>query len=491
LAQEVTDSAEHMEVTDSAEHIDEAEPHISKPLPVHHARFSFVGIIVLLVLISILILSSTSLLLPNLIQVFTYQGLQIAKRTPSVQPAHTFHVSPTPTTDPDATPAAAPPIIAPNNAVTPPLQLPSGREIIYEQQNSIYMVSSTGGGSPQVLSTPGYIYNQAVRPVLTPSGQLLYSGDGIYLADIFGDTPEKIATLAPNLVITSMALSNDGTMVAWSTEPASGDGVIDVYAGSLTAPGKVFEQSSTTCPCFRVFAFMNGSVKQGDTTLLLTDGQQSHESIQFGLWTLDLTNPLSALPQPLLDGNSPQGPLALAPFGNVLLYSTYEGQVPEPTDSSVPDDLAVLKYANSLKVTTLAGHPLAMSTSQVLLAEQHELANSAAYHWVTTPVFTVDGHAVIYVEFSTQTQPPYDRTSALFMATISGSGKQLRVGSAQLMATSNVKLLELGAWLSNHILTFYGDGKLYAVDILSGAVATIAQTGVYARVIAVVGIGGI
>jgi len=76
------------------------------------------------------------------------------------------------------------------------------------------------------------------------------------------------------------------------------------------------------------------------TTLLLTDGQQSNEAIQFGLWTLDLTNPLSALPQPLLDGNSPQGPLALAPFGNVLLYSTYEGQVPEPTDSSVPDDLA-------------------------------------------------------------------------------------------------------------------------------------------------------
>jgi hypothetical protein len=209
------------------------------------------------------------------------------------------------------------------------------------------------------------------------------------------------------------------------------------------------------------------------------------------LWTLDLTKPLSALPQPLLDGNSPQGPLALAPFGNVLLYSSYEGQVPKPTDKSVPDDLAVLKYANSLKVTTLAGHPLAMSASQILLAEQHELANSAAYHWVTTPVFTVDGHAIIYVEFSTQAQPPYDRASALFMATINGSGKQLRVGSAQLMATSNVNLLELGAWFNNHILTFYGDGKLYAMDIQSGAVTTITQTGVYARVIAVVGVGGI
>ena len=115
-----------------------------------------------------------------------------------------------------------------------------------------------------------------------------------------------------------MALSSDGSMVAWSTEPASGDGVIDIYAGPLTAPARVFEQSSTTCPCFRVFAFMNDPAKHSNSTLLLTDDQQSHEAIQFGLWTLDLTAPLSATPRPLLDGNSPQGPLALSPYGNVL-----------------------------------------------------------------------------------------------------------------------------------------------------------------------------
>ena len=157
----------------------------------------------------------------------------------------------------------------------------------------------------------------------------------------------------------------------------------------------------------------------------------------------------------------------------------------------MPDDLAILKYANSLKVTTLDGHPLTMDISQTLLSEQHELRNSANYHWVSTPIFTVNGHTIIYIEFSTQSQPPYDRASALFMANMSGSGKQLRVSNAQLLATSNVRLLELGAWFDSHILTLYGDGSLYAMDIQSGAVATIAQTGAYARIIAVVGEGKI
>ena len=478
------------QVTNAPERNDEAQPPISQPLSLQHTPFSFTGIIILLVLIGILLLSSASLLIPNLVQAITHPGQQLAKSTQTAQSTYTPLLSSTPT-DQDATPTAIPPIISQNNTAGPPLQLPTGRAIIYEQQNNIYLVLGTGGGSPQVITTPGYIYNQAVRPVLTPSGQLLYSGDGIYVTDIYGNTPEKIASLAPNLVITSMTLSSDGSTVAWSTEPANGDGVIDIYAGPLIAPVKVFEQSSTTCPCFRVFAFMNDPAKQSNSTLLLTDGQQSHEAIQFGLWTLDLTNPLVATPQLLLDGNTPQGPLALAPYGNVLLYSSYEGQVPLPTDNSVPDDLAVLKYANSLKVTTLNGHSLAMDISQTLLPEQHELNNSAAYHWVTTPVFTVDGHTIIYVEFSTQSQPPYDRTSALFTAKISGSGKQLRISNAQLLATSNAGLLELGAWFNNHILTIFADGSLYAMDIQSGAVATIAQTGAYARLIAVVGVGRI
>src|SRR5205807_4955226 len=140
--------------------------------------------------------------------------------------------------------------------------------------------------------------------------------------------------------------------------------------------------------------------KQGDTRLLLTDDQLSQESIQSGLWMLDISHALSdtlppSPPQPLMDENSQQGPLALAPNSNVLLYSSYEGEVPMPTDGSVPDDVATLNYPNSLDMTTVDGQPLA--TSQVLLSEQHELSNRAVYHWETTPVFTPDGHTLLYV----------------------------------------------------------------------------------------------
>src|SRR5438270_6480690 len=153
-----------------------------------------------------------------------------------------------------------------------------------------------------------------------------------------------------------MALSSDGTTVAWSTEPSGGDGVIDIYAGPLTAPTRVFEQLSSNCPCFRIFAFLNGQGKQSNTTLLLTDGQQSHEAIQFGLWELNIANPT---PQPLMDeGNSQQGPLALAPRSNILLYASYEGEVPKPSDGSVPDDVATLTYPNNLDMTTLDVQPL-------------------------------------------------------------------------------------------------------------------------------------
>jgi len=465
----------------------ELQPDISQSLPGEHRRFSKAGIYILLVLIGLLIVSSASLLMVSLAQGLTHPVAGAATLTPTQQPSRAQTVAPTATTDQNVTSTPTPPIFTPGNTIVPPLQLPSGRYLVYEQQDKLYWVSSTGG-LPQVITAPGYLYNQAVRPILTSSGQLLYSGNGIWLTDIFGGTPQEIATLDPNKVITSMALSSDGTTVAWSTEPAGGDGVIDIYAGSLTAPTRVFEQLSSNCPCFRVFAFMNGQGKQGNTTLLLTDGQQSHEAIQLGLWSLNITNPT---PQPLMDEeNSQQGPLALAPHSNILLYSSYEGEVPMPSDNSVPDDVATLNYPNSLDITTLDGQPLTMNTSQVLLPEQHGLSNRAVYHWVTTPVFTSDGHMLLYVEFSSQSQAPYDRSSALFEAQVSGSGKHLHVSKPQLMAGSTARLLELGPWLNNHILSFYADGTLYALDIQSGAVATIAQTKAYARIIAVVGLSG-
>lgn len=479
------------QVSNPPEHTEALPPH-GQPRK-RHAHFSMMSIILLLTLVTFLILSSSVLLIISAVQGVTPPQSQKATSTPR-QPGTQVKQTLTPgaTTAQSIMPTAIPPISAPNNTVLQPLQLPSDRYVLYEQQNNIYLVSSVGASAtPQAITTPGYVYNQAVHPLLTPAGQLLYSGDGIWLTDVFGGSAVQIAKLPANQVITSLAVSNDGTTIAWSTEPTSGIGVIAIFAGPLGSPTKVFEQPSTNCPCFRIFAFMNGNGKQGDSTLLLTDGQQSHEAIQFGLWTFDLNKPLTATPQEILGGDTQQGPLALLPFSNILLYSSYEGEVPIPTDGSVPNDLAVVKYPDSLDLTTLNGQPLAMDGLQVVLAEQHQLANSAAYHWITTPVFTPDGRTLIYVEFSSQAQPPFDRTSAVFAVQISGSGKNLRASKPQLLVTSTARLLELGPWLNARILTFFADNSLYALDVRGGTVATIVQTSAYARMIAVVGTGGV
>jgi hypothetical protein len=466
------------------------------------------SIIICLTLIGLVILSSTGLLIFTLVggrlnagasvvtavsptSVPTQQSPQSGKSTPATSTTPVLTPSPSPTT------TSPSPLFAPDNVAVPPLQLPVNRYVLYETQNNIYLVPATGG-QPQTLTTPGYIYNQAVRPILTPSGQLLYAGNGIWMMNIFNGTTTQIATLSANRVITSMSLSSDGTTIAWSTEPANGKGNIDIYAGPLNAPLQVYQQSSNPCPCFRVFGFLNSSNNshsshsannQNNTTLLLTDGQQSHEAIQVGLWALDLTQTTGATPQLLLPGTSTQGPLTLAPYSNVLLYSSFEGNVAEPTDGSVPNDVAALSYPNSLDMTTIDGTPLKLDTTQVLLPEQNDLVNTAEYNWITTPVFTPNGHTLIFVEFSSQSQGPYDRSNAIFSAQISGSSSSLSVGQPQLMETSNARLLELGPWFSSHVLTFYADKALYALDVQSGAVAKIVQTGTYARIIGIVGTG--
>jgi hypothetical protein len=95
------------------------------------------------------------------------------------------------------------------------------------------------------------------------------------------------------------------------------------------------------------------------------------------------------------------------------------------------------------------------------------------------------------VEFSSQSQGPFDRSNAIFSAQVSGSGSSLSVGPPQLMEASNARLLELGPWLSSHVITFYADDALYALDIQSGAVARIVHTKVYARIIGIIGTGTI
>lgn len=457
----------------------------------------------MLILIGLLLVLFSGQLFLSLAQTTSNQSAHVvvpphsessAKSSEAPAPTVTIRPGLKATTDTDS-----PSIFVPNQTMRALLQLPGGHYLVYEQKDKLYLVSSTGDYS-EVIPTEGFVYSEAVPPILTPSGQLLYSGDGIWITDIFSGTPAQIAMLAPGQVITSMALSDDGKMIAWSTEPEDGRGDINIYAGPLANPSLVYEQSALDCPCFRIFSFMHGLTTRADNTLLLTDDRGSHEAVQYGLWSLDFSVTPANL-QLILDENPQQGPLALTPFGNTLLYSTSEGAVPVPTDNSVPPDVAALSYANSLSLASLSGSPPGLGQAQVVLPEQGDLSNSAQYHWVTTPVFSPDGHTLAYVEFSSDAQDPYDRHSALYIVHLSGSGSHLKAGKPQLLATSSSRLVELGAWFNNHILTFYADDMLYAIDTKSGAFTEIAEPSViaqsstdtessnYARIIAVVGSG--
>jgi hypothetical protein len=459
---------------------------ISQPLPDAHVgtRFTKAGIFSLLILIGLLLLLFSGQLVVNL---FQSNGGHVKPVTTNTHPnpiprtKNGTVLTPTPTQDLDTTS----PIFTPGNATLPPLQLPAGSYMIYEQTSGLYIVSSSSNISRKIPAY-GYVYSEAVPPILTPSGQLLYSGNGIWLIDPLGETPTQIADLPPGQVITSMALSYDGTMIAWSTEPMDGTGNIDIHAGPLAAPTIVYEQPALNCPCFRIFSFASGVGSQAVHTLLLTDDRGSNEAVQYGLWSLDLTQTPGA-PRSILDENPQQGPLALIPYSNGLLYSSSEGAVPVPTDNSVPTSIAALSYANDLNLTTLSGSSLTPGTSQIVLAKQDNLSNSAQYHWVTTPVFSPDAHTLAYIEFSSDSQDPYDRHNALYTVEISGSGKHIHVGKPRLVATSTELLMELGAWFNNHIITFYADGSLYAMDLQTNALTTLAQPGKYASIVAIVG----
>ncbi len=378
----------------------------------------------------------------------------------------------------------------PGQASTLSIQLPGGRFIVYEMQNTISIIT-TGNSHPRVLNTPGYIYNGSVSPVLTADGQLLYSGDGLWLTSISGGKALQIATLPANQVITSLALSHDGTTVAWSTEPLTGNGDATIYAGPLQKSIPVYQHSTATCPCFRVFSFLGGAGKQGNSTLLLADDRGDQRAVQYGLWSLNLSQKPLQNPRQLLSSAKTAGPQALAPAentgntGNTLLYSSYEGFVPAPTDTSVPLDTLSSTYANSLDITTLSNSTTALGAGQVILPGQNELSNIGAYRWVTTPRFAPGGHTLLYVEFSSDASPPYDRHSSLYSVQITGSGTHLKAQTPQLVATTPAYFMELGAWLNAQIITFYADGGLYAFDTQTGAYKQLIQTNFYMHIAAV------
>jgi hypothetical protein len=452
------------------------------------ARFSNMGIITLFVLIGLSLLLFSGQIILGLTQTSPASAAQQAlphptrttfqaRRSASPTPAQGFVPTPTPT--------PVSPFFTPSNAVAPALQLPSGHYVLYQTTTHLYLVSTTDNTILPIY-TPSYTYNQAVRPILTPDGRLIYSGDqGIWITDMFDAQPTQIAHLDPNMVIASLALSQDGKMIAWSTEPMNGIGQMSIYAGPLASP-QLIRQSTLDCPCFRVFSFLNGTGTTADQTLLLTDDRGgSNEAVQYGLWSLDISTP-SAEPQQIMDENTQQGPLAFIPYSNTLLYAPYEGAVPAPTDGSVPSDVAALSYADSLSLTTLSGSALMPGDSQVVLPRPKNAANSALDHWITTPTFSPDGHTLAYVEFSTDTQDPYDRHSALYTVQINGTGSHIQAGRPQLVATSTARLFELGSWLNSHVITMYGDGSLYVLDVQSGAMTMLVHPGGYVRILGIV-----
>ena len=443
-----------------------------QPAPKPQGSVSKKGVVTLLVLVGMLFLLFTSQLLWNISQT-------VARKTSSVP-------RPSPTFDKNKDVG---PLLPPGQSSAPQLVLATGEYVVYQQQKNIFRVP-VAGGPPTLLSTPGYIYTLAVPPLLTPSGQLLYSGEGLWLTAISQGTPRKIAPLPAGQVITSLVLSSDGTTIAWSTEPANGIGNTTLYAGPLESSVAIYQHSVTDCPCYRVFSFPGG--KGANSTVLLTDDRGDHHAVHYGLWSLNIGDTPLADPHQLLDGDAQQGPLTASSSTNMLLYSTNQGTVPAPNDQSVPVDIAALNYANSLSMARITVSTSGVSTTvsinspHVVLPEQHDLANSAAYHWVTTPVFSADGRALVYVEFSSDAQIPFNRHSAVYVVHISGSGTRLTIGKPQLLATSTDLFVELGVWVNSSVLTFYSDGTLYAIDVTNGAVATLHSLKTYSRVIAVV-----
>jgi hypothetical protein len=369
------------------------------------------------------------------------------------------------------------PVQSPNGQSLAHLQLPGGYTVVYELQQHIYTLS-TSSTTPHVLNTPGYTYNRAVSPVVTAQQQVIYSGSGgIWMTDLSNGQATQLAKISADQIITSMVVSNNGSMLAWSSAPLNGDGTISIYAGSLDHTTQIYQQSATKCPCFRAYAFASDSA----STLLLSDDRGDHRSVWYGLWTLNLTAHPTQQPQSLLADLSQQGPLALDPQQNTLLYSDYLGYVPTPAIDE-PANISSLTYANSLSLASIQGVPGHLAASQVVLPAQSDLGNTAAYHWIATPTFSPGGQTLAYVNFSvTSNGTVFPRHSSFYTVAMNGQ-KPVPV----LLATTSANYVELGGWLNDHILTFYADNALYALDVQNRTATTIVTTGAYAHIFAVV-----
>lgn len=312
------------------------------------------------------------------------------------------------------------PVIGPPGTGTPP-RVPDNIGVIYADNDGVYLLRSSDA-APEKLSTPGYA--ALVEPVLTNDGHLLYAGDGLYLLDLLqtdATPPLQIASIdKEKQVIASMAVSADGKEVFWSVEPHNGSGAISLYEAALiptgaTTPTLLYTQPANNCPCYMIFGLAQSGAN-GAATLLLTDNLGTPADQGTGLWTFDQNQQL--IGSELLAEDQGQAPLALSADHTLLAYAPTTGEVPEPTDGSVPAQVGSQPYGNSIAV--MSANAGASSKPVTLVPAQTNVHNFSSYHWITTPVFSSDNRSIAYIQFSSDNTGPYDRHSALYVAPTNG-----------------------------------------------------------------------
>jgi hypothetical protein len=286
-----------------------------------------------------------------------------------------------------------------------------------------------------------------------------------------------------------MVLSRDGSILAWSIVPVNGVGQSGLYIERLGASAQqIYQQQAGKCPCFRVFSFQDGPGKQANSSLLLTDDRGDQNPAQFGLWSLNLAQSqrLPRQPVQLLPVAPEQGPLLFNAQNNALLYSDNKMLAPLPNDKSMPLNLSSTSYANSLYMASINKTSSALNAQQQILPAQKEQSTISNYRWVTTPTFAPGGSTLVYVVFAVDEQNPYQRYSSLYTVQVDGSSSQLHTDKPQLLATANTRIMDLGPWFNDHIVTFFADGWIYALDIQDNTIAKLTNTQSYAHIIGII-----
>ncbi len=444
------------------------------PQPRRFRRRGWIGLAAVIVA---LILAITTGAIVTTLQAQGQQQYQSAVGTPIFRPSAT----PTTVRLPSGAQIPLPPpypISGPPSTATPP-RLAADVGIVYSDDEGIYLLTADAA-EPEKLNTPNYV--SRVSPRVTSNGYVLYAAaNGLYLLDLLhrdSVRPLQIASInSQTQIIASTAISADGQTIFWSVEPHTGKGAMTLYTAALTstgisAPTALYTQAAGACPCYMLFG-TGPAGPDGAPSLLLTDDLGTPAGQGTGLWTFDLAN--QQIGPALLDDNQGQAPLALSADYSRLAYAPTTGQVPEPTDSSVPNQVANQPYGNSIAISAWASG--AFSSAVTLVPQQGNVPTFSSYHWITTPAFSPDGHTLAYIQFSADDSGPYDRHNTLYIADTAG------ITTPVVVANFNTLLVEVGGWLDNHTLILYSDNGIYALDINTSAISLLAATSNYSHII--------